>query len=173
MSTQSGKERQREMTAFCRAEHPRLVGALMLQTGDRGVAEDLAQEVLIKVCQHWEKVSAMASPRGWLHTVAANQARSWVTAPWSAAPVCAMAPGRWRGGDGTEGADRVAVRAAVRALPLRQRTALVLRYYADLPAAQVAVSMGCSEGTVRALTYQAIATLRRSGGLLEEVCDAC
>jgi RNA polymerase sigma-70 factor (sigma-E family) len=162
-----------EMAAFCRREHPRLVGALTLQTGDRAVAEELAQETLIRACQHWRKVTEMAAPRAWLHTVALNQARSWgrrrsaerrARARHDARPVEVR--------DTTDTSDRLAVRAAVTALPARQRTALVLRYYADLPAAEVAAVMGCAEGTVRALTHQAITALRRCGGLLEELSDA-
>jgi RNA polymerase sigma-70 factor (sigma-E family) len=161
------------MTAFCRAEHARLVGALTLYTGDRQVSEELAQEALVRAFQHWERVSALACPRAWLHKVAFNLARSWfrrrqaehrARARYDARPVEKR--------DTTDGADRLAVRAAVRRLPDRQRLALVLRYYADLPAHHVAAHMGCSEGTVRALTYQAINALRRTGGLLEELPDA-
>lgn len=165
-------EAHEAMTVFCRAEHARLVGALTLQVGDRAVAEELAQETLIRACQHWERVSQMASPRAWLHRVARNLARSWwrrrgaerrARARHDARPVDQR--------DSTDGSDRLAMRAAVRALPDRQRTALVLRYYADLPGAEVADLMGCAEATVRALTYQAIAHLRRHGGLLEETFD--
>jgi RNA polymerase sigma-70 factor (sigma-E family) len=157
------------MTAFCRAEHPRLVGALTLQTGDRAVAEELAQEALIRLCQHWPRVSRLAAPRAWVHKVALNQARSWgrrrsaerrARARHDARPVEVA--------DATDGADRLAVRAALRELPDRQRTAVVLRYYADLTAAQTAEVMGCSEGTVRALTHQALTRLRTRGGLLED-----
>jgi RNA polymerase sigma factor (sigma-70 family) len=52
-------------------------------------------------------------------------------------------------------ADAVAIRRAVAALPRRQRTALVLRYYADLPVAEVAALMGCAPGTVKSLTSKA------------------
>ena len=90
-------------------------------------------------------------------TAAERRARQRHGAPLAAGPA--------------DDADRLAVRAAVRALPDRQRTALVLRYYADLPAAEVAALMGCTDGTVRALTHQAIVSLRRTGGLLEELAD--
>jgi hypothetical protein len=49
---------------------------------------------------------------------------------------------------------------AVAALPRRQRTALVLRYYADLPIGEVAALMGCSPVTVKSLTNRAISALR-------------
>ena len=57
---------------------------------------------------------------------------------------------------------QVAVRNAVAALPRRQRTALVLRYFADLSVAQTADVMRCPQGTVKTLTYEAIRALRTS-----------
>jgi RNA polymerase sigma factor (sigma-70 family) len=58
----------------------------------------------------------------------------------------------------------LALRTAVAALPERQRTALVLRFFADLPPKEVASVMGCQEGTVWALVHQAIDALRRAPG---------
>jgi RNA polymerase sigma factor (sigma-70 family) len=56
--------------------------------------------------------------------------------------------------------DALAVRAAVAALPPRQRAAVVLRYFADLSVDQTAAVLGCAPGTVKSLTSQAIASLR-------------
>lgn len=61
-------------------------------------------------------------------------------------------------------ADRLAVRAAVADLPERQRAALVLRYYVDLPVAEVADVLGCAPGTVKSLTHKAVEGLRRALG---------
>jgi RNA polymerase sigma factor (sigma-70 family) len=68
------------------------------------------------------------------------------------------------GAHGTaDAADAIAVRDALDALPERQRGALVLRYFSDLPVAEVAAIMGCPEGTVKTLTARAIASLRKAG----------
>jgi RNA polymerase sigma-70 factor (sigma-E family) len=56
--------------------------------------------------------------------------------------------------------DRTAVVTALRALPPRQREALVLRYYGDLSEAQIASAMGISRGAVKSHTARAIASLR-------------
>ena len=53
------------------------------------------------------------------------------------------------------------VLAAVRALPARQREALVLRYYGDLSEAQTAEAMGISQGAVKSHTARGIAALRQ------------
>jgi DNA-binding CsgD family transcriptional regulator len=56
--------------------------------------------------------------------------------------------------------ERTAVLEALRALPARQREALVLRYYGDLSEAQIAATMGISRGAVKAHTARALAALR-------------
>lgn len=163
------------MVAFCRAQHARLVGVLAYSVGDRFVAEELAQETLIRVCQHWSKVRDMAAPEAWMYRVAQNLATSWIRrrvaerratrrVQTHAAVTTVLEP--------TE--DVIALRAEIKRLPSRQREALVLRYFADLPAAQVASVMGCTDGTVRALTHQAVSALRQRGELidLQEVTDA-
>jgi RNA polymerase sigma factor (sigma-70 family) len=48
----------------------------------------------------------------------------------------------------------------LRRLPRKQRAVLVLRYYEDLRDAQIAVTLGCSEATVRSQAARALATLR-------------
>ena len=63
----------------------------------------------------------------------------------------------------TDSATVIAVRVAVARLPQRQRTALVLRYFADLSVAETAEAMRCPEGTVKTLTRQAILALRSTG----------
>ena len=52
------------------------------------------------------------------------------------------------------------VRRALAAVPARQRAALVLRYFEDLPEAQVADLLGCSVGTVKTHTSRGIRRLR-------------
>lgn len=66
-----------DLSAFCQREHPRLVGALSLYCGDALLAQELAQEALVRVCQRWEQVHAKGSPQAWAHRVALNLAHSW------------------------------------------------------------------------------------------------
>jgi DNA-directed RNA polymerase specialized sigma24 family protein len=56
------------------------------------------------------------------------------------------------------------VRAAVAALPARQRATLVLRFYCDLNVDQVAEVLGCSPGTVKSQTARALGSVRRALG---------
>jgi RNA polymerase sigma-70 factor (sigma-E family) len=158
--------------AFVRTEHPRLVGALALYCGDLDVAEEIAQEALARACRDWSTVSTLRSPGAWTHRVAVNLATSHFRRR------AAERRARARHGPSDDGvgreadaADVLAVRTAVAALPRRQRAAVVLRYYADLPVSEVAEALGCAEGTVKSLTAKAVAALRRELGeaLPEEV----
>jgi len=56
--------------------------------------------------------------------------------------------------------EQATVVGALRSLPARQREALVLRYYGDLPEAQVAAAMGVSQGAVRRHLARATAALQ-------------
>src|SRR5688572_8126222 len=65
-----------EVTAFVIREFPRLVGALDLYVGDLGVAEELAQEALMRACARWRHVRTLQSPGGWTYRVGINLACS-------------------------------------------------------------------------------------------------
>lgn len=155
------------LTAFCAAEHPRLVGLLTLYVGDQPTAEELAQDAFARLCEHWPRVSAMSNRRAWLNRVALNLANSWFRRR-SAERRARARHGPENGVDVPAHADAIAVRGAVAGLPRRQRMALVLRYFEDLPVAEVAVQMGCAQGTVKALTHKAIVALRERAGLFEQ-----
>lgn len=148
-----------EFVEVCGREYARLVGLLALYTGDQGVGEDLAQETFVRLHEHWHRVRTMRSPGGWLATVGLNLARSWWRRRF------AEQRAHRRHGPPVEGAssdlaDVLAVRAAVAALPPRQRAALVLRHYAGLSIAETATALGCAEGTVKSLTNRAVTNLR-------------
>jgi RNA polymerase sigma-70 factor (ECF subfamily) len=157
----SGVGEDPELAEFCRAEWPRLVGSLGLYVGDRALAEDLAQEALVRVCTHWKQVREADSPSAWAHRAAFNLAKSHHRRGRTWARIRGRAVGREAPVDTEETtAVAVAVRAAVAALPDAQREALVLRYFADLPVHAVAVAMGCPENTVKTHTRRALDALR-------------
>ena len=149
-----------ELEDFCRERYPKLVGVLSLYCGNADVAEELAQEALVRVVRDWRKVKKMDSPEAWVHRVAVNLANSFfrrraaearATKRLAAEPEHVIEGAR---------AEDVALREAVAALPRRQKTALVLRYFAGLSVRETADTLACPEGTVKTLTHKAIATLR-------------
>lgn len=160
-----------ELDTFCAIEYPRLVRALDLYTGDRAIAEDLAQEALVRACQRWRRVRTLQSPGGWTYRVAVNLANSHLRR--RRAEVRANRRSIDGGSAQTESlhqaADRLAVREALAALTPPQREVIVLRYYLGRSANEAAELMGMPASTVRSHTKRALDALRRDLG--EELVD--
>ena len=151
-----------ELVLFCRREHPRLVGVLTLYCGDRVVAEELAQEALVRACERWNTVSQMSAPGAWVHRVAINAATSRFRRRDAERRALARVAGQTDGvASDPDGADAVAIRTAVSTLPSRQAHALVLRFYLQLSVAETAQWMRVSEAAVKSLTQRGLAGLRQ------------
>src|ERR1700733_10697708 len=123
--------------------------------GDRGDAEDVAQEALARAAVRWSRLKDR--PEGWVTRVASNLAidrsrRRKRPAPLLTGPVGVVDPHLGERGD---------LVVALRRLPRRQREAVVLRYLADLSEAQVSLEMGCSVGAVKSHGSRGLRTLRR------------
>jgi RNA polymerase sigma-70 factor (sigma-E family) len=161
------REPPADLVALCHEEHPRLVRALRLQTGDAARAEELAQEALVRLWQRWRRVRRLEHPAAWLHRVAINLAiddhrrrgAERRALDRMAAPATMVPPPSELGDD---------VRSALLRLPERQRAAVVLRYLVDLSVAEVAAALGLSEGATRALTHRAVEALRADVDLVDE-----
>lgn len=123
--------------------------------GDRGDAEDVAQEALARTVLRWPRLAA--SPHGWVVRVSANLAidqyrrRRRALPPPSATTT--SADEHW--------VERLDLTRALRALPRRQRQVLVLRYLADWSEQEVARELGCSTGAVKAYGSRGAQALRR------------
>lgn len=149
--------------AFARAEHPRVVGALTYLTGDVGVAEQLAQEALVRAHDRWSRVGQLDRPGAWLHRVAVNLANSHFRRRQAERRALRRAvAGDVPGHEDPDAADALAVRAAVAGLPRRQRETIVYRFFLGYPVAETAEAMGVTTGTVSSTTADAVAALRRA-----------
>lgn len=163
-----------ELTAFVQREHPRLVRAVDLLLDDRAVAEEVAQEALLRAATRWEHVSRLGSPGGWVHRVAVNLATSQLRRRRleRRARVRLQADEADRTPDA---ASAVAVRDALAVLPERQRRALVLRHVLQWTAPEIAELDGSTADAVRQQLRRARAALRERLGVdldEEETTDA-
>lgn len=133
--------------------------AVLLSGGDRHAAEDLLQNALVKVANRWRRID---EPEAYVRQVLYRQQISrWRLKGRRKEVSVAEPPDGAAGGDGTGAADlRLLMRGALARLTTRQRTVLVLRYFEDLPEAEVARALGCSVGTVRSTTHRSLARLR-------------
>jgi RNA polymerase sigma factor (sigma-70 family) len=149
-----------ELERFCADAYPKLVGALSHQFGDRWLAEELAQEALVRVCDHWPRVRGLSSPVGWAFRVGVNLGRSRMRRRASERRARQRhGPERTVHRD-SDTADRMAVQHALAQLTPAQREAVVLRYFLDLTAEETAEATGSSAGAVRGLTFRAMRVLR-------------
>lgn len=164
-----------ELERFCADAYPKLVGALAHHFGDRWLAEELAQEALVRVCDHWARVRTLSSPVGWAFRVGANLGRSRMRRR------AAERRARQRQGPDrsvhrdADAADRLAVQHALAKLTPAQREAVVLRYFLELTADEAASVTGSSPGAVRGLTFRAMRVLRDVLGVQgndQETADA-
>lgn len=158
-----------ELETFAAHQMPRVVGSLALYCGDRDVAEELAQEALIRVCRDWEKVRAMTHPGAWLHRVAINLAHSHYRRRQAARRARRRVEAR-AGAPSLlpDTADAIVVREALARLPDRHRQVLVLRYWADLSMAETATALDVSLTAAKSRASRATAAL---AALLDDTED--
>ncbi|GAA3349155.1 SigE family RNA polymerase sigma factor [Amorphoplanes nipponensis] len=134
-------------------------------TGDAHRAEDLTQTALADAYRHWGRITAARRPDAYVHRMLINAHLDWHRRRSSTERPTDLAG--WEPPatiDPAEGiASRDQLRQVLATLPPRARTALILRYYADLDDAGIADAMGVSVSAVRATTSRALATLRGSG----------
>ncbi len=161
-----------DFESFVAGVQGRLQRTAWLLTGSWEEAEDLVQTSLAKAWRHWDRVCAADNPEAYTRRVLLNsflsaRRRRW----WAEKPHEAVQPPPI--GDSTDlVALRTSVLAALARLPARQRAAVVLRYFNDLPEAKVADIMGCRLGTVKSTTAKALDRLRVQPGLQELAQEA-
>jgi RNA polymerase sigma-70 factor (sigma-E family) len=145
---------------FARARLAALARYAAVLTGDRALAEDVVQEVMIRAYGRWQQIDEMAQPDAYLRRMIVNEYLSW-RRRWARVVPQADAGADQLLPDFTQShADRQAVRSELARLPRRQRAVLVLRYYEHLTDAEIAEVLDCPQGTVRSLASRALATLR-------------
>jgi RNA polymerase sigma-70 factor (ECF subfamily) len=126
-----------------REVHPRLVSALVLVAGDVDLGREVVDEACARALERWSRVRTMRSPAGWTYRVALHVLR------------------RHQRRGGRERAllselDRsraflpqlIEVWVVVASLPVRQRTAIVLRHIAGLTEREIADVMRITRSTV-------------------------
>lgn len=155
-----------DFEAFVRRERRPLTAFAWSLTGDRGVAEDVVQEALEAAWQRWGEVSGYDRPGAWARRVVANRAAG----RGRRAGRERRAYGRWMGGRSDEVEPEMPDESfwdEVRNLPERQAQAVALFYLEDLPVADIAVVLGCAEGTVKAHLHRGRLRLAHALGLVD------
>ena len=149
-------ENWREPAELARAYAPAIYRLAYARTGSRADAEDIMQEVFVRLLRAGPDFADRAHARAWLLRVAANCANDWFRAPWRRreGPLTDSLPApEHEDGDVVE---------AVLALPAKYRTAVHLYYYEELSVAEIAKITGKSESAVKSRLFRARAMLREA-----------
>jgi RNA polymerase sigma factor (sigma-70 family) len=140
--------------------YARVVGSLRLACGESSEAEDAAQEAFAKAMQRWRSVSAMDRPATWVYVVAVRELRRGLRRRHV---LTARDEGRAEAAMPDHAgavATAAVVERALKALPARQRLAVVLRFHGDLTVGEIGRAMRCSDGTVKSTLHAALGRLR-------------
>lgn len=148
------------------ASHYRPLVRLATLLGDAASAEEIVQDAFVELHQRWGRLRDPQLAGAYLRQSVVNRTRSalrhrgvverFLRRQTDPPPIASAEAGALAAETNAE------VLAAVRLLPARQREALVLRYYLDLPEAQTAELMGVTVGAVKSHTARALAALRQT-----------
>jgi len=159
-----GKRAEGAITALYEAHAVGLIRLAIVMLGNRQAAEDVVQDAFCSLHRRWGQLAQVDRALYYVRSSVLNGCRSELRArlrnarrttpapPVSAASAEDLA---------LIGEEHREVLAALRRLPDRQREALVLRYFLDLPEPEIARSMGITEGTVKSTTSRALTALAR------------
>jgi RNA polymerase sigma-70 factor (sigma-E family) len=164
------QDARQAVSALYEAHAVGLIRLAIVMLGDRPAAEDVVQEAFCGLYRRWGQLDDPGNAQRYVRSAVLNGCRSalrrlhresrsarpdeWLETSESAEALALV------------NAEHRAVLSALRRLPARQREALVLRFYLDLPELEIARSMGVSPGTVKSTTSRALAAL---GRLVQEV----
>lgn len=157
-SRTEGVDSEDPLDELFRVHYRNLVALARLMVGSLGRAEELVQDSFVGMMRRVAATGLPDNPGGYLRTSVVNGCRAEF-----------RRRDMQRRLDPVIGRDGVAPAApepsdlvdAVMALPLRQRQAVALRYFADLSEAQVASALGVRPGTVKTLLHRGVAKLRQ------------
>lgn len=148
-------ERWKTPAELARVYAPAIFRLAYARTGSRADAEDIMQEVFVRLLRSRPDFADREHARAWLLRVAANCANDWFRAPWRRReePLSPALPAPEEREDG-------GVVEAVLTLPAKYRAVVHLYYYEELSVAEIAAIIGRSEGAVKSRLFRARALLR-------------
>jgi RNA polymerase sigma-70 factor (sigma-E family) len=161
MST--GDEMSEDFHAYVRGRAAALRRSAYLLCGDSHQADDLVQETLTTAYARWARVSRADNVDAYVQRILLRafineRRRGW----WKVRLFGTTTPERPTAGPGME--EREVLRAALSQLTPSQQAVLVLRFLCDQSVADVARSLGYSEGAVKSQTHHALNAMRKRLG---------
>lgn len=148
---------------FAQAKLQVLLNFSTVLTNDRGLGEDLVQEVLMRAHSQWGRIGDLDQPLAYVRRMLVNEFVSW-RRKWARIVPRSDVSDLVEPSDPADlvsgFAERAALAGDIARLPRRQRAVIILRYYEDLPDDEIADWLGCAPSTVRVHAMRALRTLR-------------
>jgi RNA polymerase sigma-70 factor (sigma-E family) len=158
-------EARQRVTALYQAHALGLVKLAKVMLGDQGQAEDIVQDAFLGLYRKWPGLNHQDQALAYLRASVVNGCRTAYRGRTRHDRALRLTPTSPDIASAEEnaliGEANREVMAALRALPARQREALVLRYYLDLTEEETAQAMSVSRGTVKSATSRGRAALAR------------
>ncbi len=145
------------------ASYSAVLAAVLVALGEADVAAEATDEAFARALSNWRRVSGMARPIGWTITVGVNVGKRRLSRRRHEDQLIARVDRSWE-----VPAPAGEIWDVVRALPIRQRTIVALRYAADLPEAEIAKLLRISRSTVSSSLTIAH---RKLADLIQECAD--
>jgi RNA polymerase sigma-70 factor (sigma-E family) len=147
---------------FFRSQAPALLRCAYLLTGDRYLAEDLVQDAFARTHRAWRRIQNEGHADAYVRRAMYHLQVSRWRRRRMVEVLPALLPEPGGGRDlAADVAQRLAMRQALLALPVRQRAAVVLRFLEDRSEAETAEIMNCSVGSIKSHTSRGLARLRQ------------
>jgi RNA polymerase sigma factor (sigma-70 family) len=150
----SGRPGLEPFLAFYEREYRGLVALASSLIGDRSMAEDIAQDALLVALRRWDEIAALDSPLAWVRRVVSHKSVSLIRrrlAELRALTRIGSLADR-RADEPDSDADFWVL---VRSLPRRQAQVVALHYVSDMSVIEIAATLGCKEGSVKASLFKA------------------
>ncbi len=152
----------RQVTALYQGHSLGLVRLAVIMLGDRGAAEDVVQDAFLGLHRRWDALSDPDSALAYVRSSVLNGCRTLLRRRTRRDGAAFAAPDvESAEAQALIGEEHREVIAAIRRLPDRQREAVVLRFYLEMPENTVAGLMGISRGTVKSATSRGVAAVGR------------
>lgn len=154
--------------------HKPLISFIARFTGDRDSAEDIAQEVFLRVFKAAKDYKPQAKFKTWLFTIATNLCLNEIRGNKNSPKFVdlsdlreqeypSIVPEAFSPQKAAENAElSAAVRKAIRNLPENQRIAILLRQYNDFSYSEISTIMGLSVSAIESLIQRARQSLKKS-----------
>jgi RNA polymerase sigma-70 factor (ECF subfamily) len=145
--------------AFYQSEHAALFRSLLLLTGERAEAEDVAHEAFVRVLERWDRVVGMEAPRAYLFKIALNLHRNTLRRKWRKARRAVIERGVSE--DFSQAAvDRAEVVRVLQGLSPNQREAVVLVDLVGMTSVEAGHALAVNADAVRARVHRARIAMR-------------